>query len=216
MINIPEIIRHYAPIALPILLREAARHHIGHDGDAIAAVANPVTNDRTNIIRNWLNAYSAFHRYATTIQRDEISIALLTWADQDAPNRGEALNISVLTAEQIIEKHRELVAICRGIANKKLISLASKFLWLCYPHDIPIYDSQAKQALYIIGKLEVIPLKDNFAQMEKYEQFVFVWRYLYDRYENHIPEHPEYRYRIRIFDKILWIIGKDSYNSTGL
>jgi hypothetical protein len=38
--------------------------------------------------------------------------------------------------------------------SRDFTSLASKALWLSYPHDVPIFDSFVQRALWVIAKLE--------------------------------------------------------------
>jgi hypothetical protein len=91
--------------------------------------------------------------------------------------------------------------------------LASKALWLCYPGSVPLYDSYAQRALWVICKLEkeIPTLPENEPE---YRKFVHVWKAVYDRYAGAINsiEIGTYPYRVRIFDKILWLIGEPRYS----
>ena len=88
----------------------------------------------------------------------------------------------------------------------------SKALWLCYPNAVPIFDGYARDALYTISKLEngvsVLPEK-----RPEYEQFVHIWKQLYSKYQATIEDLDmgAYAYRVRVFDRILWLIGRPSY-----
>jgi len=90
--------------------------------------------------------------------------------------------------------------------------LASKALWLYYPYDVPIFDSFAQRALWVIAKLEAGGMA-GIAEGSEYHRFLHAWKILYDRYGAALCEIDThgYPYRVRIFDKILWMIGTRDY-----
>ena len=96
-------------------------------------------------------------------------------------------------------------------SQRAFTSLTSKALWLCYPDKIPMFDSYARCALWVLAKLEIgiaaPPSEDD------YYQFVSVWLQFYTRYLDAISslDTDGYPYRVRVFDNILWMIGKDQY-----
>lgn len=76
-----------------------------------------------------------------------------------------------------------------------------------------IYDSYAQRALWMISKLEVdiAPPENNWVA---YRKFVYAWKALYDRHAPALDaiDAGNYPYRVRIFDKILWMLGKEDYS----
>lgn len=74
-----------------------------------------------------------------------------------------------------------------------------------------MFDSYAQRALWVLAKLEIgIAAPTNGAD---YYQFVSVWAQFYERYLDTINglDTNGYPYRVRVFDRILWMIGKDQY-----
>jgi hypothetical protein len=96
--------------------------------------------------------------------------------------------------------------------ERDFTSLASKALWLRYPDIVPMFDSFAQRALWVISKIErdTAPTAD---EKSKYRKFACVWKTLYERYASAIAavDLQGYRYPVRIFDKILWIVGTPRY-----
>lgn len=96
--------------------------------------------------------------------------------------------------------------------GRDFTSLASKVLWLRYPDEVPLYDGFAQEALWMLSKLEpdLPPIPKSTT---KYGEFTLIWRTFYDRYADSIAaiDNDGYPYRIRIFDRILWLLGYPSY-----
>ncbi len=135
-----------------------------------------------------------------------ISETVIRWADERQTARLESLDESV-------EAHRMLADRCRQAfgAERDFTSLASKALWLRYPEDVPLYDSLAERTLSVVSKMveEKPPAKDK----SDYYKFAYTWRLIDERYREAIEgmDMGEYKYRVRIFDKVLWILGEPGY-----
>jgi hypothetical protein len=96
--------------------------------------------------------------------------------------------------------------------KRNFVSLASKALWLRYPDVVPLYDRFAQDALWILSKLESdLPLVPEGTT--RYGAFALIWQTLYDRYAVSVAaiDNKGYPYRVRIFDRILWLIGEPTY-----
>ena len=96
--------------------------------------------------------------------------------------------------------------------SREFTSLASKGLWFCYPESVPIFDRFAQRALWVISTLEkdITPLPESESE---YKKFIHFWKALYERYATIINslDIGSYPYCVRIFDKILWLIGEPRY-----
>ncbi len=188
------------------------------DNKALLAVRTESDAARIDKMRHWLQVYEVF-QYIPSAQRSAIAAAVLRWADsQDKSTR-------LMTEDALCSAHEVLMKECCEAYGKKrnFISLASKALWLCYPQDTPFFDSFAQRALWIFAKMESgsNPLSEveltRLAPMPEhrvYRQFVHIWKAFYDLNERQLTDVSEqfsYRYPVRIFDKILWIIGSPDY-----
>ncbi len=204
MIDLDAVIRHFGPLAVNEQLADEET-----DREALKALRDKTEPDssRTAKIGKWLSEYKVV-LFFTPSQRDSAADAVLKWADQCDVNRD--LN----SADALAQAHRELTEQCANVhpTKKDLASLASKALWLCYPDSVPIFDGNAKCALYVVSKLEgnVVPLRGKESE---YHQFVHVWKALYQRYAAALDslDMKNYPYRVRIFDRILWFIGEPKY-----
>ena len=208
MIDFGAVICHFWPKALRAI---RSWGEDANDEKGIRAIRDKSLATRQTDLREWLRSYSVFQGL-TTIQRDQITKAVLTWADARNPSRDLA------TVEALAEAHKELGRICQACImdrpnakERDFTSLASKALWLCYPERVPLYDRYAKNALHAIAKLEE-GINLIAEPKSEYEQFVHVWKQLYDRYSGIIEsqEVDSYPYRVRVFDVVLWLIGQPS------
>ena len=98
--------------------------------------------------------------------------------------------------------------------QRDFASFASKALWLRYPNEVALYDSFAQRALWMAAKIEP-NLPRTQGGEAGYSSFALIWRSFYERYSSAIAEVPDrgYPYRVRIFDRILWIIGAPAYSA---
>jgi hypothetical protein len=127
-------------------------------------------------VRGWLRSYEVFQGISGP-RRDAIASAFLKWADQ------QRLPRSLETVKTLDEAHQEVHAACVDAFEKQrdFTSLASKALWLRYPESVPLFDSYARRALWIIGKAErgLAPLRES---EREYRKFVHIRLALYQRY----------------------------------
>ena len=141
-------------------------------------------------------------------RRLAIATAVLEWADS------RNLQRDLTSVNAIADAHVEIMEVCTRARGEKrdFTSLASKALWLCYPDSVPIFDSFVQRALWVISKLEpdIALLPDNNPE---YRKFVHLWKALNERYATTLNNMDigSYPYRVRIFDKILWLIGNPLY-----
>lgn len=173
------------------------------DSQALLILKDKSASHRSEGIRRWLQSYRVFQGIDGP-KRPVISAAVLQWADIRDMQR------DLTTADALTMAHSELMAVCAQANGKKrdFTSLASKALWLCYPDSVPIFDRFAQRALWVISKLET-DLNPLPKTEPEYRQFVHIWKTLYERYASALNEIDigAYPYRVRIFDKILWLIG---------
>ncbi len=165
---------------------------------------------RRKEVINWLRSYVVLQG----LNRDDevgVADAILEFAD--------ARSRAVPTSEgEIIQLFNELhqrsssrVRPKRNKQNRSLVSLTSKALWCCYPHEIPLFDKNADSALCVVSRLMgLVRPEDNLPQ---YNRFVSVWLDVYRRIESAIDDKrlEGYPYKVRVFDRILWIIGQPDY-----
>jgi hypothetical protein len=203
MISFEALIRSFAQEALRLQLEESEKG----DSKTLLALGDSTAPDRVDIIRSWLQSYQVFQGIDGP-SRTAIATAVLKWAD------ARDLHRDLTTVDSLNEVHAELMDICTRAngENRGFTSLASKALWLCYPERVPIFDAFAQRSLWVISKLEpdISPLP---ASDPEYRKFVHIWKVLCDRYARAINEIElgAYPYRVRIFDKILWLLGEPRY-----
>jgi hypothetical protein len=205
MVDFEAVIRHFGPLAVALQLSEAET-----DRTALEAIKNKLSAGqpaRVSEVRSWLRAYEVFQGI-DSLKRTAITEAVLLWADA----QDELSNMRTLDA--LVEAHRELMDRCCIAygAPRDFTSLASKALWLRYPDTVPLFDSFAKRALWVISKIES-DIAPPAQEKSEYRKFAYVWKTLYERYASTIAtvDVQGYPYRVRIFDKILWIIGTPAY-----
>ena len=213
MMNFETVVRHYWPKALCDI--KADPEESKRDQEAIKAVTERQLPTRRDDLRKWLWFYRVLQGF-TTPEGFKIAEAVLGWADGDR-NRSRDLT----TAEALAAAHAELMkVVCQAYGKRRdFTSLASKALWLCYPESVPMFDGWTRNALYVISKIEngINPIAEKTPD---YEQFVHVWKQLYSKYKETIESldigtcpYPYRVYRVRVFDRILWLIGRSSYQT---
>ncbi len=202
MISLEAVIRQFGLQALHLQLKEAEA-----DTVALLILHNIDAPNRGEALRNWFQTYQVYQGIVGQ-QRVAIASAVLQWADHRDPRR------NLTTVDALVAAHAELMEVCTEAngAQRDFTSLASKALWLCYPDSVPIFDSFTQRALWVTSKLEgdIAPLPEGEPQ---YRKFVHIWKALYHRYETTLNEIDmgTYPFRVRIFDKILWLIGEPRY-----
>jgi hypothetical protein len=214
MMNFETVVRHYWPKALCSIKEDPKE--LERDREAIKAVTDRQLPTRRDDLRKWLWFYRVLQGL-TTDEGLKIAGAVLGWADDDR-NRGRNLT----TAEALAAAHAELMkVVCQAYGNgHAFTSLASKALWLCYPESVPMFDGRTRNALYVISKIEngINPIAEKTPESKKtpeYEQFVHVWKQLYSKCKETIEnlDIGDYPYRVRVFDRILWLIGGPFYQT---
>jgi hypothetical protein len=214
MVIFEAVISRFGPEAVNLLLNDK---DVKADDEAIHAVKAQSDTERVDKIRHWLQIYEVF-QYIPGPQRSAIAAAVLCWADS------RDISIRLTTEDALCKAHESLMNKCVEAYGKErdFKSLASKALWLCYPNDVPIFDSFAQRALWVFAKIDndITPLSDNALidlapqlKNREYRQFVHIWKALYDLNKQSIDalEKHDYPYSVRVFDKILWIIGSPYY-----
>jgi hypothetical protein len=203
LIDFGAVIRHFGPEAVRLQLREAETL----DGPALYSLRNKNDSDRIEVLRRWFYSYQVFQGISAE-KRLAVASAVLQWAD------AKELGANLSTVDAVEQAHAELMAACSMAdgRDRDFTSLASKALWLCYPYDVPIFDSFAQRTLWVIAKLEDGGMA-AIAKGSDCHRFLHIWKTLYDRYGATLSEieMQGYPYRVRIFDKILWMIGTRDY-----
>ena len=203
MIDFEAVIRHFGAEAVHLQLREAETL----DNPVLASLRNKNASNRVEVLRSWFYNYQVFQGIPSE-SRSAVASAVLEWADT------RDLQAKLTTVGAVEQAHTGLMTVCSNAdgRNRDFTSLASKALWLCYPYDVPMFDSFAQRALWVIAKLETRG-GDAIVDGPEYRRFLHIWKALYDRYAvvlSEIETHG-YPYRVRIFDKILWMIGTRDY-----
>ncbi len=212
MMNFEAVLRHFWQKALDMINdSKGLEKDLADDQKAITAVTETDTklSTRQKDLRAWFNSYKVFIGVKSE-KRDQITHAVLCWSDKRDPRR------DLTTPKALADAHRELMEVIQKAYGKPrdFTSLASKALWLCYPDSVPLYDAWTRTALYVISKIEdgINPIAE---ETPEYEQFVHVWKQLYSKYKETIEDLDigAYPYRVRVFDRILLLIGRPSYQT---
>jgi len=203
LIDFAAVIRHFGPEAVCQQLREEKIL----DRPALASLRDKNAPDRVGVLCRWFYNYRVFQGIPAD-KRVAVTSAVLQWADT------KNLEAKPITVDEVGQAHAELMIDCSKAdgRNRDFTSLASKALWLCYPYDVPIFDSFTQRALWVIAKLEAGGMA-GLAEGSEYHRFLHTWKALYDRYTVPLNEidMQGYPYRVRVFDKILWMIGTRDY-----
>ena len=108
--------------------------------------------------------------------------------------------------------------------NRKCLSATSKLLWCMYPNDIVIYDAFVARAILILqcldkdlasmARLDIPPQKsdDSTTMTNYYITYSNLVTTLFNKHKHVLSElrtsNPnDYKYDLRIFDKLLWMMG---------
>jgi hypothetical protein len=212
MIDFAAVIRHFWPKALRTIEKW---EDFKKDGAALSSLAAKDLDPakRQEAVSNWLRSWAVFIGISAP-QRVRITDAVIAWADARDPQR------ELLTADALAMAHAEFTDAIRrawlecGNGKKRdFCVLVSKALWLCYPESVPICDDYAESALYIVAKLDGLTCISH--KKPRYEQFVHIWKQLYAKYEDTIQslDLGDYPYRVRVFDRILWLVGQPYYSA---
>jgi hypothetical protein len=212
MMNFETVVRHYGPKALCSIKEDPKE--LERDREAIKAVTDRQLPKRRDDLRRWFEYYAVFQGL-TREERIQITDVVLAWSDKPRDPRKD-----LTTPKALADEHSDLMKAIQAIKRRDFTSLASKALWLCYPDSVPIFDGRTRNALYVISKIEngINPIAEKTPESKKtpeYEQFVHVWKQLYSKYKETIEnlDIGDYPYRVRVFDRILWLIGGPFYQT---
>lgn len=163
---------------------------------------------RTSVVRKWLEYYSTLQGYREA-ERIAVSQSIVTFADNKdlsaVPSTVEDIESEFTTLYQQCQLHAPKT---KSEMRRDLTSLASKALWCCYPNTIPIYDGHAERALWAISRLLELPTP---APSTKYKRFLLMWLEVYSRVQIDKTRLDGYPHTVRVFDKILWILGQPDF-----
>lgn len=205
MIELSKLVSSFISYALDELIKNHPR-----DLEAIEAVRK----DDKGYVRKWLQAMSVMQGMKN-IERDAVAETILEYG------AGARANLSN-EATDLFSEFDKLRNMLRKASNRDLQSLTSKALWCCYPNIVPLYDQFAVQSLSMLRKL----LDIEPSELEKllypepsgtskpiYHQFAAAWSDIYGQCLPYIRMHDnrDYPHEVRIFDKMLWFIGKPTF-----
>lgn len=152
----------------------------GRDEEAVGVVRNKGAENRVETLKSWLSFFTVYQGIDRS-RRDVLARAALDWLD------GQPGDSRLDTLKMLAHAHAGLMAACSTAdgRGRDFTSLASKALWLRYPHDVPLYDCFAQEALWMLSKLEsnlpAVPTDES-----RYSAFAHIWRALYDRHASSI------------------------------
>jgi|HubBroStandDraft_6_1064221.scaffolds.fasta_scaffold246454_2 hypothetical protein len=212
MIDLNQIVEHF--------LDEAIRQ-CRNGGSKDEAVIRSL-NDRiesTEVRRSELLKWLWYHGVLQGLHkadRNAVASAIVEFAD------ARVASSCPTTEEEIIKKFDDLYGRCSSKVRLKkdhtprsLVSLTSKALWCCYPDSIPLFDAYSQRALWILSRL--MGLERSPQALPPYHRFVSLWLNLYRCVERTIGDGDRlggYPYKVRVFDRILWIIGEPDYGES--
>lgn len=208
MLDFEAVIRYFGPAAVNVLQRKG---EADWDERVVSAVRDKADLTRVETVRDWLQDYEVFHGIPGP-QRTAIAAAFLGWSDCQPETR------NLDATGELVAAHADVCRVAQQAYGRprNFTSLASKALWLRYPDSVPLFDSYAQRAIWVISKIEggVSPLQGDG---ESYAEFVHVWTALYTKYSASLELLTEKGLRrVRIFDRILWLVGEPRYSCTEL
>jgi hypothetical protein len=180
------------------------------DGEVLDAIKyrNRPHEERLQEVVAWLrNRYHVLMGF-TSQEGVEIANEILDFADSYPVSGADSSNAEIFGAFVELESRlgklapRNQSGTARGIT-----SLTSKALWLCFPDDVPIFDSNAFSALCMLRWLLELP---SSTQSSEYGAFVETWKTVFNLIK------PRGKYMelpcnmLRAFDHWLWHLGNRS------
>lgn len=210
MIDLQAITRTYLQQAISLSRRE---HQA--DAPAVQAVHDKTQTNRQDALRKWLQSYQVFQGFVNS-DRSAVAAAVLDFADGGGCDPELSLSYDELISrfDALHEKCRNVVRPKKDTTRRDLTSFTSKALWCCYPNAVPLYDNFTQNSVCIISRLAgVSPTTDHLLK-HRYGSFADVWLAMYNQVVPIIDQADlqDYPYRVRVFDKILWIVGEPNYN----
>ena len=178
---------------------------------AVAAADMELAKREEQILK-WLNYYKVVRFFPPEKSR-EIARRIIEFADEP-----RLLTLKMDKALIVSEVHRlrsriqPVIPTLRSGKPPEITSLTSKALWCCYPHDIPIFDSNALRALQLIGRLCRVA---SASSGKAYDNYADVWLQVYERIRPVIDaaDLKGYPYKVRVLDGVLWYLGEPSFET---
>jgi hypothetical protein len=186
------------------------------DGRTVSAVANKDKSveraAREDRVRAWLGYYKVILFFPPHRSR-AIAREIIEFADEPRPASLDQCHAQIVREYNRLRDRIQPLAppAPRSKKQREVISLTSKALWLCYPHDVPIFDDYALRALQVISRIcRICPTPDQGL----YGSFVDVWLQFYDRIRPVIEQSDlqGYQYKMRVLDGFLWYLGKPEFD----
>lgn len=195
-----------------------------HDEQMINAIKEKSLNN--NMVKKWMINYGLFQGIKNEI-RDKVASEFIEFA---------YLNNDANTLE-IESKFQELHTKLFKIKNRKWISAVSKLLWCMDPENVIIYDAFVERSITILqcidSELAKFP-RINYTPDAKKDTNSKLMTIHYMNYQNLVKsildrnkvliqqlqnKYPSnYKYEVRIIDKLLWIMGdlKSEFELNGI
>ena len=184
------------------------------DGKTVTAVASKDMGRavRENQVRAWLGYYKVILFFPPD-RSQAIAHEIIQFADEPRPASLDQCHAQIVSEYNRLRDRIQPVAPLAPRSNRQreVTSLTSKALWLCYPHDVPIFDDYALRALQVISRIcRICPTPGQ----SLYGSFVDVWLQFYDRIKPVIEESDlqGYPYNMRVLDGFLWYLGKPEFD----
>ncbi len=194
------------------ILAVKMQNEIVHDITIINNVQNKSLSPSQ--VNTWMQSYGLFQGI-TKEKRSAMAAEFIKFVNKRNPS--EPLNI---------EKDFNLLysKLYYASGNRKCLSATSKLLWCMYPNEIVIYDAFVARSILILQCLDThlaslerfeVPPKtsdDCIPMTQYYLSYSRLIKTLFNKYKEVLNEmrsvHPNnYIYDIRIFDKLLWMMG---------
>jgi hypothetical protein len=183
-----------------------------HDLEMVKSAKENTLNNL--MVKDWMRGYGLFQGIKNEV-REQIANEYINFVKL---KQGKDLNLE----NDFKELHKRLHKVCK----RKWLSATSKLLWCMHPNDVVIYDAFVERSIAILQCLDKdlakLPRVDYPPNIKKsngqdlitkhyinYQNLVIL---LYQKYQNLISKlksesSVNYEFDIRIFDKLLWIMG---------
>jgi len=187
-----------------------------HDAEMVSSIKSEALTEK--MVKDWMRVYGLYQGLNNEV-RNNVAKAFIEFAYEN--NNGNGLNVEI--------KFQELHSKLKDVAQRNWISATSKLLWCIDPYNVVIYDSFVERAIGVLQCLDVslakfprlnsVPNAKNDPQSEKITKF-------YMNYQNMVKNvkdsndvviqklkkkyKSEYKYDIRMIDKLLWLMGSSS------
>ena len=167
-----------------------------------------------------LRELAIFQRKSDTYRHEMVRV-LLEFADHHGANPMiRSFGTLIQKFDALYGKYQEVVP-RRNVGKQSEgpgdpISLTSKALWCCFPRIVPLYDRYSQNAIFIISRSDQHSPEDgviNNRISHRYTAFADLWLQIYEQAKPVIDNADlrGYRYKVRVFDRILWFIGREDY-----